>query len=341
VPARNRFGEGKGEGKRTGSMEKETTKNRNRDLLEMVRKLLLAEAAFQEIFRKYKERKLRFSDIENWVDERGQSLLYNLKEQSHSLFRIGAKGSVQRDEWLLDLAIGSIFHEAMKLRENIYQMDVYGPRYLQFKSKMGKTAYEYERNYLQQFERIISRAEQGIGEGMEETRSLFKDAVEQLIDFFRRNSANPYLVRSLLEHRPLLQRVYGNRMAKEIFYLMFKKGLLDAYALAGQSYLQSGHYDLASLYFSKALKMDPSDPELQFFMNFSLGMKAYYKNAYPKTMSFFEKLISLKINKKLKKDYLRKAEEVCHRVSLELKEEGKVRTTTRCRFLADEIRKML
>jgi len=322
-------------------MKKEIIKNRNRDLLEIARKLLLAEAAFQEIFRKYKEGKLRFSDIGNWVDERGQSLLYNLKEQGHSLFRVGAKGSVHRNEWLLDLAIGSIFHEAMKLRENIYQMEVYRPTYLQFKSKMGKTAYEYERDYLQQFERIISRAKQGVQEGMEETQSLFKDAVEQLIDFFKKNSENPYLVRFLLEHQPLLQRVYGDRKAKEIFHLMFKKGLLDAYSLAGRSYLQSGHYDLASLYFSKALRMEPSDHELQFFTNFSLGMNAYYKNAYSKTMSFFAKLVHLRLNKKLKRDYLRKAEEVCHRVSSELKEEGEVKTTARCRFLADQIKKML
>ena len=322
-------------------MKKEIIKNRNRDLLEMVRRLLLAEAAFQEIFGKYKEGKLRFSDIGNWVDERGQSLLYNLKEQSHSLFRVGAKGPVHRNEWLLDLAIGSIFHEAMMLRENIYQMEVYRPRYLQFKSKVGKTAYEYERNYLQQFERIISRAEQGVQEGMEETRSLFEDAVEQLIDFFKGNSANPYLARFLLEHQPLLQKVYGDRKAKEIFYLMFEKGLLDAYSLAGRGYLQSGHYDLASFYFAKALKMDPSDHELQFFMNFSLGMNAYYKNAYSKTMSSFAKLVPLKLNKKVKRDYLRKAEEVCHWISSELKEEGEVKTTARCRFLADRIKKML
>ena len=321
-------------------MKKENSKNRNRNLLEMVRRLLLAETAFQEIFKKYEEGKLRFADIGNWVDERGQSLLYNLKEQSHSLFRVGAR-LVHRNELLLDLAIGSIFHEAMKLRENIYQIEVYRPRYLQFKSKMGKTAYEYERNYHQQFERIISRAEQGVQEGMEETRSLFKDAVEQLIDFFKRNSANPYLARFLLEHQPLFQRVYGSRKAKEIFYLMFKKGLLDAYSLAGRSYLQSGHYDLASLYFSKALRVDPSDHELQFLMNFSLGMKAYYENAYSKTMSFFAKLVPLKLNKKLKRDHLKKAEEVCHRVTSELKGEGKVKTTARCRFLADEIKKML
>jgi tetratricopeptide (TPR) repeat protein len=322
-------------------MKKEVIENRTRNLLDMVRRLLLAEVVFQEIFKKYKEGKLRFSDIGNWVDDRGRSLLYNLKEQSHSLFRMGSKGPVHRNEWLLDLAIGSIFHEAMKLRENIYQMEVYSPRYLQFKSKIGKTAYEYERDYLQQFERIISRAEQGVQEGMEETQSLFKDAVEQLIDFFKKNSANPYLVRLLLEHQPLLQGVYGNRRAKEIFHLMFKKGLLDAYSLAGRSYLQSGHYDLASLYFSKAFKMDPSDHELQFFMNFSLGMKAYYKNAYSKTLSYFAKLLRLRLNKKLKRDYLKKAEEVCHRVSSELKEEGKVKTTVRCRFLADQIKKML
>jgi tetratricopeptide (TPR) repeat protein len=322
-------------------MKKEITKNRNRDLLEMVRRLLLAEAAFQDIFGKYKEGKLRFSDIGDWVDDRGQSLLYTLKEQSHSLFRGGEKGAVDRNEWLLDLAIGSIFHEAMKLRENIYQMEVYRPSYLQFKSKMGKTAYGYERNYLQQFERIISRAKQGVQEGMEETRSLFNDALEQLIDFFKKNSKNPYLVRFLLEHQPLLQGVYGRRKAKEIFNLMFKKGLVNAYSLAGRSYLQSGHYDLASLYFSKAIKMEPSNHGLKFFMNFSLGMKAYYKNAYSKTMSYFAELVHLKLNKKLKKDYLRKAEEVCHRISSELKEEGKVKTIARCRFLADEIKKML
>lgn len=307
----------------------------------MVRRLLLAEVSFQEIFRKYREGKLRFSDIGNWVDDTGQSLLYNLKEQSHSLFRVGTKGPVYRNEWLLDLVIGSIFHEAMKLRENIYQMEVYRPRYLQFKSRMGKVAYSYEKDYLQQFERIITRAEQGVREGMEETRSFFKDAIEQLIHFFKENSKNPYLVRFLLEHQPLLQKVYGTRRAKEIFHLMFKNGLLDAYSLAGKSYLKSGHYDLSSLYFSRASKMDPSNHELQFFENFSLGMKAYYQNAYSKALSHFEKMARLRLNEKLKKDYLRKAEEVCHRMSSELKEEGKLKTTVRCRFLADQIKKML
>ena len=322
-------------------MKKENSENRNKNLLEMVRRLLLAEVAFQEIYRKYKEGKLRFSDIGDWVNDKGQSPLYNLKEQSHSLFRGGGKGPVHRNEWLLDLAVGSIFHEAMKVRENIYQMEVYRPRYLQFKSKMGKPAYEYERDYLQQFERIISRAEQGVQDGMEETRSLFGDAIEQLIDFFKNNSKNPYLVRFLLEHQSLLRRIYGNKKFQGIFNLMFKNGLLEAYYRAGRSYLQSGHYDLSSVYFSKALKMEPSNEELQFFTNFSLGMKAYYKNAYSETMSYFAKLVRLRFDRKLKKDYLRRAEEVCHKISSEMREDEDVKATARCRFLADQIKKML
>jgi len=320
-------------------MEKEAQRTRDRKILEIVRGLLLSEVAFQEIFKKYKEGRLLFSDIGNWVDDKGQSLLYNIKEQCHAIFRYNETSHFHKKEWLLDLAIGSIFHEAMKLRENIYQMEVYRPRYLQYKLKAGKSA--YERSYLQQFERIISKAEQGLGEGMEETRSLFRDAMAQSVDFFKESAENRYLVRFLLENQPLLRKVYGSKRAKEIFQVMFEKGLLDAYSLAGRSYLESEHYDLSSLYFSKASKIDPRHRNLQFLLNFSRGMNAYYKNAYSKALSYFSRSVSLRLNGKLKKDYLSKAEEVCRKISSELEDEKKLKASKKSRFLADQIRKML
>jgi hypothetical protein len=322
-----------------GEMEKEAQGSRDRNILEMVRGLLLSEVAFREIYKKYREGNLRFSDIGNWVDDKGQSLLYNLKEQCHSIFRYMGKGPLQKNEWLLDLAIGSIFHEAMKLRENIYQLEVYRPKYLQYKLKAGKSA--YERDYLQQFERIISKAEQGVAEGMEETRSLFQDAMAQLTDFFKGSARNAFLVRFLLEHLVLLRKVYGSQGAKKIFDGMFEKGVLDAYSLAGRSYLQSEHYDLSSLYFLNALKLDPHHSDLRFFLNFSLGMNAYYNNAYSKALSYFAKLIALRMDPKVKKDYLKKAEEVCHKISSELGDEKGLKATRKCRFLADQIKKML
>ena len=318
-------------------MEKESQMTRERKILEIVQGLLLSEVAFQEIFKKYKGGRLRFSDIGGWVDDKGQSLLYNLKEQCHALYRYQEKMPFHKNQWLLDLVIGSIFHEAMKLRENLYQMEVYRPKYLQYKLKVGKL--DYEKDYLQQFERIILKAKQGVVEGMEETRSLFQDAMAQLTDLFRESSKNTFLVRFLLENQTLLKEVYGSKRVAVIFKLMFKRGVLDAYLLAGQSYLQSEHYDLSSHYFSKALRLNPHHPDLQFLLNFSLGMNEYFKNAYPKSLSYFAKLIPLKWNGKLKKEHLKKVEEVCHKIYSELKEEEDLKSTRKAESLVDRIKK--
>ena len=318
-------------------MKRKSQRTQDRNILEMVRGLLLSEAAFQEIFKKYKAGQLHFSDIGNWADDKDKSLLYNLKEQCHSLFRDMGKGAVHKHEWLLDLAIGSIFHEAMKLRENIYQVEVYQPKYLQYKLKVGRSA--YEKDYLQQFERIISKAEQGLQDSIEETYSLFRDAMEQLVDFLKENAKSKFLVRFLVENQTLLQRVYGSKRVKKIFDIMFKKGFLGAYQEVGGSYLQSEHYDAASLYFLKALKIDPHHRQLQFLLNFSLGMKAYYNNAHSKALSHFSKLLPLRSKGKVKKEYLKKVEGVCHRISSELIEEKRLRGARRAGLLADRIKK--
>jgi hypothetical protein len=322
---------------RIDEMEKRAQVTRDRNILEIVRGLFMSEIAFQEIFKKFKKGRLRFLDIGVWVDDKGQSLLYNLKEQCHSLFRYKGKKPIHKNEWLLDLVIGSIFHEAMKLRENLYQMEVYRPKYLQYKSKVGKS--DYEKDYLQQFERIILKAKQGVAEGMEETRSLFRDAMAQLIDLYKESTKNTLLVRFLLENLTLLQKVYGFKKVKEIFNLMFKEGFLDAYKLAGQSYLRSEHYDLSSHYFLKALKMNPRNHDLQFLLNFSLGMNEYYRNAYSKSLPYFAKLILLKLDGKWKKEYLKKVEEVCNKIFSELKEEKGLKGARKAGSLADRIRK--
>lgn len=309
----------------------------DRNILEIVRGLLLSEVTFQKILNKYNEGRLHFSDIGVWVDDKGQSVLYNLKEQCHSLFRYKGKKPIQKNEWLLDLVIGSIFHEAMKLRENLYQMEVYRPRYLQYKAKLGKS--DYERDYLQLFERIILKAEQGVAEGMMETRSLFKDATAQLIDLFKESSKNAFLVRFLLENLTLLHKVYGPKKTKELFNVMFKRGFLDAYRFAGVSYLRSGHYDLSSNYFVKALEIDPHDAGLQFLLNFSLGMIEYYRNAYSKSLSYFSKVARAKLDGKLKKEYLRKVEEVCKKIYSDLKEEKGLKAAKEAGSLADRIKK--
>ncbi len=103
-----------------------------------------------------------------------------------------------------------------------------------------------------------SKAEQGVLLGISEMRSLFHDAMEQLIDLFKEKGRNPYLVRFLLEHHSLLQKVYGSQRGKEVFSLIFEGGLQEAYDRAGRSYLLSGAFSSLLPLFFKSLKAGTS-----------------------------------------------------------------------------------
>jgi hypothetical protein len=311
--------------------------SRERKIVEMVTGLMLSEVSFQDLLKKYRGHSLRFSDVGTWVDDKGQSVLYGLKEICHSLFRSNGKISFNRNTWLLDLVIGSIFHEAMKLRENIYQLEFYRPKYHRYRSKTSRLPYEMD--YLKLFERIISKAQQGVSSGMEECRFLFQDARVQLVDFFRDNRENGLLVRFLLENQDLLRKVYGTKMAKEIFEIMFDRGFLDAYLLTGDNYLQSEHYDLSAFYYAKASKLSPACRDLECRLAFSLGMKAYFDNAYLRALSHFKRLASLWGSEKMKKEHLTKAIAACHRIASEWKEEKRLKRATQARLLADQLRK--
>jgi tetratricopeptide (TPR) repeat protein len=225
----------------------------------------------------------------------------------------------------------------MKLRENIYQIEFYRPRYVQYKRGMGSSA--YEKDYLHQFERIITKAELGTMEGMDETRSLFRDTKAQLIDFFKENKENPFLVRFLLENQPLLRSVYGSQGTKRIFGLMFPKGVLEAYQVAARSYLQSAHYDLSADCLSKALRMDPENALIRFFLHFSAGMQAYYRSRYGRALLHFSRMALCPRGIRGRKEALRKAAEACHKIVAELKEEKKTRGMEKASLVADQLKK--
>ncbi len=163
----------------------------------------------------------------------------------------------------------------------------------------------------------------------------------QLIDFFEESRENRFLVRFLLEHQPLLRKVYGPNAPGRVFGAMLEKGLGEAYDLAGRSYLQSEHYDLALDCFSKVSEMDPGHDDLRFFLNFSRAMDAYYKNAYSKALSNFSKLTPQKLDARSEKQHLRKAVDVCNKIASELKDEKKTQASAKCQLLAEQIKKML
>ena len=93
----------------------------------------------QRLFALYRSDELRFEDLEQLVGDDEHSVLFRLKGRCHALFRREheRRAVAMRREALFDLAVGSLFHEAMKFRENFYQREVYGPRVRALRTESG------------------------------------------------------------------------------------------------------------------------------------------------------------------------------------------------------------
>src|SRR5262245_58305193 len=96
-------------------------------LVEIVRDFLRAHRELRAIAALHRSGELHFDRVKTLVGDGEEAVLYRLKERCHELFREEGGGQVGR-EALFDLAIGALFHEAMKFRENFYQLAVYGPK---------------------------------------------------------------------------------------------------------------------------------------------------------------------------------------------------------------------
>jgi hypothetical protein len=70
-------------------------------------------------------------------------------------------------------------------------------------------------------------------------------------------------------------------------------------------------------------------------------MDAYYRNDYPEALSYFSKLSSLQPDGKLKREYLRKAGEACHRIASEWREERRLKGAAKAQSIAEQMKRML
>jgi tetratricopeptide (TPR) repeat protein len=308
-------------------------------ILEIVRDYLYSHIRFQSIYAKYKAQTLSFDDVEEFVTDKDPTLpLYNLKESCHTLFRYQGEENSSDEEKLLDLAVGSIFHEAMKLRENLYQLKVYKPRYLQIQNSQHTS--EYEKNLLLEFMKIGAKTEKRLAESMMETKRLLHDTLEQVAHLLPSYKDNPVLMKFLLHNKELLQQAFGRRRGLKIIADMFPGGLGEAYDVEGRSYLASEHYDLAAEFFSQALKYRTHDQWLKCLYLYAHGMDGYYKNRYQDTLRSFYKLLPLAKVLGDGKGYLEKVEEVCRKIGREYLEDKKRKLGNVALRLADKVRNL-
>ncbi len=248
-------------------------KDRDRKLVELVKLFLRSVVLYRRLYGDYQKGILRFEEIQKLVDDKGQSFLFNLKKISHSLFR--ANNSCSEKEQLFDLAVSSIFHEVMVIRENCYQVETYGPRAKSIERKPEKGP--HEKKFLRELYRALERAKKRLSAEFRETEALLSETLEQLKEIIASYPENGLLVRFFLENDDLIREVFGAEGLNKLFSTMYKEGRLKALRVAAESYYHSGYYEQAAAVIQKALPLT-SDNETRFLYFFYTGLKDYYED---------------------------------------------------------------
>lgn len=233
---------------------------RNEKIASVFKRFLICRVAFDAIVEMFRSSEpMRFEPINIFVER----TLFSLKEECHSLFRKDGlpPGDTLYAEDLFDVLIGSIFHETMKIKENCYILEHYGPTYRAMAAIAERRIRVpvYERLFFRACKRIIERASSAVYEDIRAAEQLFDDATEHLLSILPRFAANGLVTRMLLENQQLVEMVYGDDGLRNVLLKMYEGRLASAYLHAASSYAAAGRIIEAREACQKSLSEEPDN----------------------------------------------------------------------------------
>ena len=214
---------------------------RERRVAQILRDFMEAYVLSAEIGAQLRAADLDFARVNRLVGESEESALFRLKEETHALFRFDVESSeseLQAEE-LFDLAVGALFHEAMKFREGYYVTTSYGPRLDRMMAE-GSAAGPLAEAFLN----VIDAGRQRMLESEVETTELFDETRDQLLILLRQ-MASGAVARSLVEEPDRTEQVFGGKLEKLLESIF--DSVPEAYRLASENLIDNGHFQTARL----------------------------------------------------------------------------------------------
>jgi hypothetical protein len=175
---------------------------------------------------------------------------------------------------LFDLAVGSLFHEAMKFRESFYQREVYGPRVRALRTESGAE----NEALFREFERILAAVAQRLDEGLQESEALLVQTREQLARLLVEHRDNGFVTRCLIERRADVEAVFADGLPALL--ALIHGDAATGHLVAGRSYLASGYFREAEAAFESARYGGGNHAEVERLSAYSRGMTAYLAGDY-------------------------------------------------------------
>jgi len=255
------------------------------DLVDIVRDFVVVHQRFEVLFARFRDGSLKFEEVRHLVADSDSSVLFRLKERVHGLFRDRDPDQpLRRGEALFDLAVGSLFHEALKFRENVYQIEVYGPKVRALRVEASETPDDL----VTEFEKILRAASERLGESLRETETLLDQTRMQLLalldDAMDRGPSDPvagFVTRFLFEEREQVEAVYPEGI--EALLVRVHDTVLAGYLCAIRSHLASARFEEGQRLISEARGLEGSEQEQQALTNleaYALGMQAFLEADY-------------------------------------------------------------
>jgi tetratricopeptide (TPR) repeat protein len=251
-------------------------------LVDIVREFLLAHLLLRRLFARNRVGELRWEEVERLAGDDESSVLFRLKERCHTLFRAGEFGESAGGPprvALFDLAVGSLFHEAMKLRENFYQLEVYAPKV----AAMRAAAEPGTEGLFEEFGKILEAARQRFREALEESEALLEQTRRQFRVLLFAHRESGLLARYLVENAEAAAEVLGESL--DDFFAAVHGEAVAGWALAARAYLDSGFFDEAEGALDEALARAPQRPDLERARRYARGMAAYLRGRYDQAVA--------------------------------------------------------
>jgi hypothetical protein len=182
-----------------------------------------------------------FDDLLGRQNSKG--LLWRLKDTSHLLFRNEEQTSFAVYGEYLDWALGYIFHECIKLKEDAYQQMNYKPRFRQLQESVVLTP--EEQHIGSELYAVIRQTLESIEREVRRIRFIIFHCKRLFILYLPLHHKNPLLARFLYAQNDLVLGVFRG-YADELNHAIYVGGAHRMYALAAQSLEEGGWLDEAA-----------------------------------------------------------------------------------------------
>jgi hypothetical protein len=228
---------------------------------ELVEEYFESKFFFNQILMDYKNNgKIQFAKMDQWVgSETKKGVLWNLKDASHNLFR-NQNSTLDLAEYIFDWTVGSIFHEVMKLKEDVYQLEAY----ILDEAKIRETGKDAElKMIMEEYHIITENAQKTLKSEIESVQYLFSKSNALLKCLLSRYSNNGLLLRFLLKNHRRIHELLEGESLPNILKLMYGEKWDKAFVLAAKSYLDGGWLEEAKGVLEMGIDLFPNSQEIE------------------------------------------------------------------------------